>query len=152
MHPNTLLAHLLPALMLNSVIALGITVFGDHGYPDNWLYSQCIGLSIGALIHHGRHWLIRDWTNQWRRIVLIVPLATVAGFLIGSALGDWLSGGDSTKYWTRAPRKAQGYVTLSLVAGAVLTYFFVSRAQLAKERERAEAALRHAAESRLKLL
>jgi hypothetical protein len=43
-------------------------------------------------------------------------------------------------------------VTLSLVAGAVLTYFFVSRAQLAKERERAEAALRHAAESRLKLL
>jgi hypothetical protein len=106
MHPNTLLAHLLPALVLNSVIALGITVFGDHGYADNWLYSQCIGLSIGALIHQGRHWLIRDWTTQWRRIVLIVPLATVAGFLIGSALGDWLSGGDSTKYWTRDPRKA----------------------------------------------
>lgn len=151
-HPNSLLAHLLPALVLNSIIALGLTLFGEHGFANNWLYSQCIGLSIGALIHQGRRWLILDWATQWRRIVLIVPLAAVAGFLLGTLLGDWLSGWDSAREWTRDPRRAWGFVTLSLVAGAVLTYFIASRAQLAKERERTEAALRHAAESRLKLL
>lgn len=150
--PNSLLAHLLPALVLNSLIALGLTVFGRHGYLNNWLYSQCIGLTIGVLIHQGRRWLIPDWTTQWRRIVFIVPVAAVLGSLLGSQLGDGLTGWDSASHWARDPRQAWGLMTLSLVAGAALTYYFVSRAQLVKERERAEAALRHAAESRLKLL
>lgn len=149
---NALLAHLLPALVLNSVIALGLTVFGEHGYAINWLYSQCIGLSVGVLIHQGRHRLIRDWATQWRRMVLILPLASLLGLVLGSALGDGLTGGDSTGYWVREPRKAWGLVTLSLVASAMVTYYFVSRAQLTQERARTEAALRHAAESRLKLL
>ena len=84
--------------------------------------------------------------------MFIVPVAAVLGSLLGSQLGDWLTGWDSASHWARDPRQAWGFMTLSLVAGAALTYFFVSRAQLAKERERAEAALRHAAESRLKLL
>jgi signal transduction histidine kinase len=150
--PYTLLGHLLPALVLNSVIALGITVFGEHGYAINWVYSQCIGLTIWALTHQASRWLIPDWATQWRRIVLIIPVAALIGFLGGTLLGDALTGGDGAQYWTREPRKAWGFVTLSLVAGAVLTYYFVSRGQLAIERERAEAALRHAAESRLKLL
>jgi signal transduction histidine kinase len=149
-HP--VLAHLLPALVLNSVIALGITVFGEHGFADNWVYSQCIGLSIGVLIHQASRWFIADWATQWRRIVLIVPVGAVVGLVLGSLLGDQLVNGHSMGYWARDPRKAWGFLALSLVAGAALTYFFVSRAQLAKERERAEAALRHAAESRLKLL
>jgi signal transduction histidine kinase len=146
------LAHVLPAMVLNSLIALGLTVFGQHGFVDNWLYSQCIGLSIGALIHQSSRWLIADWATQWRRIVLIVPVAAVVGSILGSQLGDGLTGWDSASHWARDPRQAWGLITLSLVAGAALTYYFVSRAQLTKERERAEAALRHAAESRLKLL
>ncbi|MDE2417656.1 MAG: histidine kinase, partial [Burkholderiales bacterium] len=82
----------------------------------------------------------------------IVPLAAVAGFLLGTALADALLGTDSMAYWHAQPRMAWGFLTLSLVTGAVLTYFAASRAQLAKARERAEAAQRHAAESRLRLL
>jgi LytS/YehU family sensor histidine kinase len=142
----------LVALALNSVIALGITAFGEYGYTNNWIYSQCIGLTIGALIHVGRVRLIADWPTQWQRIVLIVPAAAVAGFVLGSLLADWLLGVNSTQYWRTQPTKAWGFLTLSMACGMVLTYFFVSRAQLATERERAEAALRHATESRLRLL
>jgi len=148
----SLLAHLLPAVVLNSVIALGITTFGEHAFSSNWVYSQCIGLSIGSLIMLGIRWRIPDWETQWRRIVFIVPLAATAGFLLGTGLADVLLGNHSMAYWRTQPRKAWGFLVLSLVSGTVLTYFAASRAQLAKERERAQTAQRHAAESRLRLL
>ena len=146
------LAHLLPAVVINSVIALGITVFGAEGFATNWVYSQCIGLGIGALIHSGIRWWIRDWEAQWRRLALIVPLAGVLGFVAGVALADLLLGLHSMHYWQQEPRKAWGYLVLSWVAGGVITYYFASRAQLARARERAEVALRQAAETQLQLL
>ena len=81
----SLLAHLLPAVVLNSVIALGITAFGEHAFSSNWVYSQCIGLSIGTLIMLGIRWRIPDWETQWRRIVFIVPLAAVSALVLGGA-------------------------------------------------------------------
>lgn len=149
---HSLRAHLLPALVLNSVIALGLTVFGEHAFTANWVYAQCIGLSIGGLIHQASQRLAPQGASQWRRLVLIVPVAAVLGFGLGTLLGDVLVGAGGAGYWLREPHKAWGYATLSLGVGALLTYFFVSRAQLAQERERAEAALRQAAESRLTLL
>ena len=146
------LAQLLPAVVLNSVIALGITAFGEHTFSSNWVYSQCIGLSIGTLTVLGIRMLIPDWETQWRRIAIIVPVAAVAGFMLGTAMADALLGTNSMAYWHTQPRKAWGFLALSLCAGAVLTYFAVSRAQLAQERERAEAARRQATEARLKLL
>ena len=150
--PPRFLAHLLPALVINSVIALGITVFGAESYVTNWVYAQCIGLLIGTLIHLGRSLWIRDWDTQWRRIALIVPLAGVAGFLAGVALADALLGHDSMAYWRLAPRKAAGFLALSLGCGIATTYFFASRAQLAHAREQAQVALRQAAEAQLRLL
>jgi hypothetical protein len=151
-HSAPMWMHLIPALVLNSVIALGITVFGDHGYGTNWVYSQCIGLSIGMLIHQASHRLITDWPTQWRWLALIVPVGALVGMLLGNALADLLLGNDSSAYWVTQPRKALGFLTLSLVAGAAITYYFVSRGQIAQERTNAEAALRQAAESRLRLL
>ncbi len=153
-HPTqtSLLHHVLPALVLNSVIALGITVFGELSFASNFVFSQCIGLSIGLLIHMASRLLIADYALHWRRLVFIVPVSAVVGLLLGSALADWITQSDSMAYWTAQPRKAMGFLTISLVAGAMLTYFFVSRGQLALERQHSEAARRLAAESRLKLL
>ena len=148
----SLLAHLLPAAAFNSVIALGITAFGEQDFASNWVYSQCIGLAIGLLIHQSTRRLISNWNTQWFRVAFIVPVAAVLGFFLGSWLADLLTGNHSLRYWTTQPAKAWGFLTISMICGMVLTYFFVSRAQLATERERAEAALRHAAESRLRLL
>jgi hypothetical protein len=144
--------HLLPAVVLNTVIALGITVFGSEDFATNWVYSQCIGLSIGTLIHVGIRWWIREWDTQWRRIVLIVPASAIAGFFMGVTVADRLLGHHSMAYWVQEPRKAWGFLALSVVAGTVITYFFASRAQLGHARQSAEVARRQAAEAQLKLL
>jgi signal transduction histidine kinase len=146
------LQHLLPTVVLNTVIALGITVFGSEGFASNWVYSQCIGLLIGSFNHLGIRCWIRDWDTQWRRIALVVPVGSVLGFLAGVILADLLLGNHSMAYWTRDPRKAWGFLALSLVCGIVITHFFASRAQLARARESAEAARRQAAEAQLQLL
>ncbi|TXH90262.1 MAG: sensor histidine kinase [Rhodoferax sp.] len=146
------LNHLLPTVVLNTVIALGITVFGTEEFGTNWVYSQCIGLLIGWFNHLGIHWFIREWDTQWRRIALVVPVGSVLGFLSGVVLADLLLGKDSMAYWAHDPRKAWGFLALSLVCGIVITHFFASRAQLARARENAEIARRQAAETQLQLL
>ena len=151
-YPVPLTAHILPTLALNTLIALGITWVGSSSFWGVWILSQCIGLSIGLAIRTGIRALISDWSTQWRRLSGIVPVGVVAGFLLGSRLGDWLTGSNTNAYWVQQPGKALGFLALSMAAGAALTYYFVSRAQLAKEKQLAEAALRQAAESRLKLL
>ena len=147
-----MLLHAAQAAALNTVIALGITVFGEHSFGQNLIYSQCIGLSIWGLIDFGRLWLIHDWSTQRRRLVLIVPLGVVVGYVLGTLAADALVGQATLPYWATQPRKAIGFLVLSLVAGSAATYYFMSREQLATERQQLEAARRQAAESRLKLL
>jgi len=151
-YQKPLLSHALPALVLNTAIALGITAFGERSFATNLVYSQCIGLSIGLLIYLGATRLIQDWERQWRRLVLVVPVGVTVGYMLGTLLADWLLGGNSFGYWTTQPRKALGFLIMSLGAGATATYYFLIRSALRNQREKAEAALRQAAESRLKLL
>lgn len=147
------------AMALNTVIALGITAFGEHDFGDNLVYSQCIGLGIWGLIDGGRLWLIPNPKLQWRRLFWIVPLGVTLGYLLGSLLAALLLNSHTFSYWTNAPRKAFGFLILSLVAGGASTYYFMSREQLAAAREemahsdaQTQTAQRHAAESQLKLL
>lgn len=150
--PVPLVAHALPAAALNTLIAMGITWVGSSSFWVNLIFSQCIGLMTGVLIHSGIRWLIADWQTQWRRLSAIVPVGVLAGLMLGARLGDLITGSHTSAYWTERPERALGFLALSLAAGAALTYYFVSRAQLAKEKQLAEVALRQATESRLKLL
>jgi sensor histidine kinase YesM len=143
----------------NTVIALGITAFGEHEFGSNLVYAQCIGLCIWALLDGGLRLLIRDRQKHWRRLFLAVPLGATLGYIAGSLLADAVLHLNSFNYWTHEPRKAIGFLILSLVAGGGSTYYFMSREQLASAREatahadaQAQAAHRHAAESQLRLL
>lgn len=137
---------------LNTVIAIGITLFGEHSLWDNLVYSQCIGLSIGAAIDVGRFLFLHDWSTQMRRLVAIVPIGVLLGFFFGNFVADMILGGTAFHYWVTSPHKAWGMLFLSLVAGTVLTHEFVSREVLAVEREKAETARRQASEAQLRLL
>ena len=150
--PVPLSGHIIPAVALNTLIAMGITWVCSSSFWGNLIFSHCIGLTTGLLVHTGIRWFISDWQTQWRRLSAILPLGVVAGFLVGTRLGDWLTGSNTNAYWTERPERAFGFLALSLAAGSALTYYFVSRAQLAKEKQLAELARRQATESRLKLL
>jgi sensor histidine kinase YesM len=150
LHP--LLKHALQAALLNTFIGVALSVMDGRHLVGNMVFSHCIGFSIWALIEAAQAWLIRDWDTQWRRVVAIVPIAVVLGYALGTLFADLLLGVNSFAYFMAQPRKFAGLLTMSMTAGAVMTYFFLSRRQLERERQRAEVALRQAAEAKLKLL
>ncbi len=160
MHPTATPARHIPlwhraatAVVINLFIAAGLTLVRDVGFGVNLLYSQCIGLSIWALVELGRHRFIQDQDTQAIRLLLIVPLAVGVGYTLGITAADALSGFNSWQHFMAQPRNATtGLLLLSLVAGGAITYYFLSREQLARERERTAQAERQAAEAQLKLL
>lgn len=152
---SKLKAVLLSGLMagaLNTLIAMGLTLGGSRGFGLNLLYSQCIGLSIWALVDLGRLLFIKNWAMHQRRLLLVVPLGVVFGYSAGIFLAGWLAGEDIAAYVLGQPGKAMSLLGMSLAAGVLLTYYFLSREQLTEARSRAEALQRQAAESQLKLL
>jgi sensor histidine kinase YesM len=155
--PN--LKHGLQVIAFNTLIALGITAFDDHGLVINWVYSQCIGLSIWALIELGHATLIRDYETQLHRMFWIVPVSVVLGYLAGTAFSSALLSHHGFDFLIQQPRKALGFLLISMAAGGVISYFFVSREQLniarlslARTQADIEAAQRQAALAQLKLL
>jgi signal transduction histidine kinase len=155
--PN--LRRVLLAVVFNTAIALGITTFGENGLVVNLVYSQCIGLCIWGLIDFGQYLFIANFQTQKQRLFWLVPLGAALGYLVGTTVAGALLSHSVYGYWMDQPSKALGFFLVSLSAGGVITYFFLSREQLAHAREemartqaQAEAAQRQAAESQLKLL
>ncbi|WP_041675589.1 sensor histidine kinase [Ramlibacter tataouinensis] len=140
------------AAAANTLIALGLTAFGDEPFGRNLLYSQGIGLSIWAAIDGGQMLLIRDWSTQWRRMVAIAPAGVAVGYAVGIAATDRALGRVPFVEWAGQPRRALGFLVLSLGAGVVVTYWFASREHMAQARERQAQLQREATEARLKLL
>ena len=149
----------LPGLSVNTVIALLLTAFGAGDFGVNLIYSHCIGVSIWLLIEAALRWLMPKPALQWRRMYLLVPLCVVLGYTIGLYLAAAMLGHPLGWFGSGPPRQVLGYLLLSLAAGGALSYYFMSREQLAMAAEemalasaQAETAQRQAAESQLKLL
>ena len=150
LHP--LLKHALLAVGLNTFIALALSAMDIRHLRINMVFSQCIGLSIWGMIEVAQFWLITDWDRHWRRLVAIVPIGVVMGYLLGTLVAGRLLQIDSLGFLMDSPRSFLGLLSMSMAAGAMMTYFFLNQRQLAAQKQRAEVALRQAAESRLKLL
>ncbi len=157
--PLALLQSSLPALTINTFIALSLTAFVGGDFGSNLVYSHFIGISIWLLIEVGLRFLLPKPKQQWRRLFLVVPVCVTLGYLVGLYGAAWLLGHQTQGLWSEHPRLVLGYLLLSLTAGGAMTYYFMSREQLATAREemayaaaQTEAAQRHAAESTLRLL
>ncbi len=150
---------LIQSAALNTLIALGLTLWGEYDFGTNLLYAQCIGLSIWGLIGVGGEMLVRDMREHGRRMFWIAPIGAVMGYVVGSTMGDTVTGYRTLPDWTALQRHGFGFLFLSLGVSLACTYYFMSQARLAAAREEAasanaqtETAQRQAAQSQLKLL
>lgn len=157
-NPHTLAAALrrhgpkLAAMLgLNTLVAMVITLVGAQGFGVNWVFAQCIGLSIWALTEPLCRLWVRGLETQWPRLLLVVPLGALCGYVVGSLLAAWCLGLPWNAGWSGLERHWH-YLLLSLLAAAGCTYFFVSRTLLQQTRERHTAAQLHLAQAQLQLL
>ncbi len=147
-----LVRHAAITFAVNTVIAGFLTALGNDGFAVNLLYSQCIGLGIWAVIDGGRFLLRRDgWPGVGPMAALVVAGVPLA-YALGSAAASLLLGRPALFALAGFPRATIGLLLMSLMVGAVGTYYFTSREMLAKARLAQEEAQRQATEARLRLL
>jgi signal transduction histidine kinase len=130
---------LIAVAAFNTGIAALLTLVGYGGdFGDNFVFSQCIGLSVLILIHLG-------WRGFWPvhkpprlPFIGLIVLAIIAGWLGGSAIASALLG----MPWT-AGRSAMAALGVTVAAGVTGSWFFWSRHKAAElERQRIEAQLK----------
>ena len=135
----------------NTGIALALTVSTREGFWVNWVYSQCIGLAIWALIDLGRYALNHQgWPGPWRMSALVLA-GTLAGYALGSAVGSFLLGRPLGSLM-RLPEGTGGFLLLSLAAAGAATFVFTQRGLLAHARLEQAQAQQQASEAQLRLL
>ncbi|HJS38231.1 MAG TPA: histidine kinase [Burkholderiales bacterium] len=130
---------LLAVLAFNTGIAGLLTLLRyGGGLVENFVFSQCIGLSVLLLIHLGWRALWPERKPSRLPFLGLIVLGIVAGWLAGSAIASALLG----LPWT-AGRSAVAALGVTVAAGLVGTWFFWSRHRSAAlERGRIEAQLK----------
>ena len=143
-------------LGFNSVIAFILTVVGyGGGFDVNLIFSQFIGLSICgsvlATIHFGR---VTHPKLKW----MLLGAALLFGAIVGT-----IAGAIATQNWRHLFSGTYGnlfgIMVISVLFGIAVTYFFISREQIARskssiqeERIQRLTIEKRMAETRLKLL
>lgn len=159
---STILRRTLLALGLAVAISLALTLVSHGRFVDNLVYSLAIGLLCELLLDGGRRlvaWILfrrspdntaagNGWPG-WVWMGVCIAVGVPLAYLGGHAFGDWVTGYRSDLGNWR-PNVAMLMVSLSL--GLAATVYFKTQGELAASRIEAEAALRTAAEHRLKLL
>ncbi|GAB4204447.1 MAG: hypothetical protein Fur0019_05200 [Tibeticola sp.] len=141
-------------LAFNGLIAVLLPRSAEHGFWQNLLYAQFIGLSIWVLIDGGRAAVFRQY-GGWggaRRMAVWVVVAVPLGYALGSVAADLLLGYPPLRSWRTAPELTLRMLLISLAAGGATAYLFASREMLSRARLAEAEATRQATEARLKLL
>jgi len=122
-------------------------------YEVPMVYSVSIGTVTWAIIEFGRHLVdphsSTGWPRGWRGLLLTAG-AMAVGYVVGMSVADAWFGWSSWRGMSVREQRASWLI--SLVAGAVISYYFYSRGHSAELARRADQAQREAAEARLKLL
>lgn len=116
---NNLIISTLSSLLFNTAIAGLLTLVGFDSFWINFIYSQCIGLSIYA-INATVMCRVKDKRRRWLSLALTFP----GSIMLGVTLGAWISGvGD----WSDS--QAWIAVVIGLFFGGIggITYFLSER-------------------------
>lgn len=120
---NNLILSTFSSLLFNTAIAGLLTIIGfGGGFWINFIFSQCIGLSIYAvnatIMCH-----VTDRRRRWMILVLTLPASTI----FGVTLGAWITGAGD---WSNP--QAWVAVVIGLFFGGIggITYFLSERIEL----------------------
>lgn len=127
------------------------------------VYAGCISFICWLSIDGGRQ-LVCGWLERrthlaharwpgWPWMVLIVAVGCTLAFLVGTALGDLLTGNRTPSLLlTRDPRRTLSDVLGVVIPTLVIVFYFYSRSLIADQEAATQLARRQAAEARLRLL
>jgi signal transduction histidine kinase len=118
-------AELLLVVMINALIAVFLFLLTDIDLRTNFIFSQSIGLSIFLSVH-ALAYLRAARQKQVHVHVFAVPLGSVSGVLIGSAL----AGISLPDLLAQHPKIVVVSFSAALVFGTVVSYYFYSRGAL----------------------
>ena len=147
------LRHALQVLAATTAIAGLLAALGSQ-FRISLVYAWGIGLSTWALIDFGRLLLPRTpagWPRGAPGLALVVG-GCVAGWFIGTAIGDAWWGLHTLRTLLAAPRSLIGDLAISAVAGTVISGWFYLRSAASEQAARSAAAERDATLARLGLL
>ena len=136
--------YLIGTVIFSTVIAGALTAFGSHrhGFGENFVYSQCIGLLTYATIDFPRRRLWPDSSATFAHMVGLVAVAAPVGWFGGSFIASVLMGNP----WSPRAMGTDamlGFLALTAGAGLAGAFYFWTREQLmASERSAAEARLK----------
>jgi signal transduction histidine kinase len=150
----SVLKELIIVIVFNTVIAGFVTFLGVGDLATSLYFSQSIGLSIfllSRLICFHR----ATTKTDWKTAVIAVPL----GASVGTLIGGLANGIAPIDLLLGKPGFVLAILTITMVFGTVISYYFYSRSLLAEttaelQRQRSErlADEQHLTEARLKVL
>jgi sensor histidine kinase YesM len=117
----------------NTIIALFLThlEYGG-GVAVNFVFAQCIGLSICTFILVG-HLFLKNPTALQHFLLILVTMTLGAFF--GSLFGILLAGMPFTGFFQGKPVSFFQLLALGILFGSIITYFFFSQERIAQARE-----------------
>ncbi len=136
----------------------------------NFIYSLSIGISCWVMLDGGRSlaWAVLQRLRRgrgsagngsaglrslaWAAVVLLLPLGTWVGYVIGATIGDAFTGHRLPKPGLDGSSDFGGSLVISLLMAVGISAIMFARERLAMSRAQIAAAERLAAESRLALL
>jgi hypothetical protein len=136
-----------------TISALQAIVDSGRPYWTPTLYSLAIGTSSWALIDFGRHAFPSADEHGWPTGLAgfaLPAFGIVAGFVIGTLIGDAIRGASS--FGGAARQRLLVSIVISAAAGVSITYYFYSRFRAELLERRMAQAQRQTAEVQLKLL
>ncbi|MDF1485537.1 histidine kinase [Ramlibacter sp. H39-3-26] len=137
------------------LIALALTLAKQGAWNVQLAYSLPIGMTCWLVIEAGRAALTRGkpmpWPQGWRGAALVAT-GVAAGFLLGTAIGDFYSGDSLGGLNFLRRHDAVVALLITVACGLAIAFFFYSDSQARTLQARIAQAQRDAAEARLKLL
>ena len=136
--------YLIGTVIFSTVIAAALSAFGSHrhGFGQNFVYSQCIGLLTYATIDFPRRMLWERAAPSFAHMVGLAVIAAPVGWFGGSFIAATLLG-DPFGPSALGLDAVLGFLALTAGAGFAGTFYFWTREQImASERSVAEARLK----------